>query len=122
MGKIASAEDADTQQQAAKRWRQRFEPDQKRPRKLRRAGTFTNEQPESRDGHQPWQESPKKNFAERMAGGFEEPERRERAGDGADRVHKAFETEGAAVGAGGDVSSEQGFLCGRADATAQPSG
>ena len=55
-----------------------------------------------------------------MAGGFEQPERGERAGDGAYGVHQAFEAEGAAVGVGRDVGGEQGFLRWRAHAPAKP--
>jgi len=57
-----------------------------------------------------------------MAGGFEEPERGERTGDGADGVHEAFQTEGAAVSSRWHIGGEQRFLSGRADAASQPRG
>ena len=57
-----------------------------------------------------------------MAGGFEKPERGEWPGDGADRVHQAFEAERAAVGVRRDVRGKKRFLRGRADTTAQPRG
>ncbi len=61
-------------------------------------GPFADEQPESRDGDEAGQKCPEKNFVVRMAGGFEQPERGERAGDGAD------------VGVRRHVGGEQGFL------------
>ncbi len=89
---------------------------------LRRGGAFANELPEGRDGDESRQQRPEKNFMVGIAGGFEQPERGKWAGDGAYRVHQAFETEGAAVGVRRDVGGKQGFLCGRADAAAQPCG
>src|SRR5260370_1085335 len=104
------------------RRRQCFEAEQKRPLGLRRGRTLANEKPEGRNRDETWQERPKKNFAVRMAGGFEKPERGERAGDGAYRVHQAFETEGAAVGVGRNVGGEECFFGRRANAAAEPRG
>ena len=75
-------------------------------------GPFADEEPESGDGDEARQQRPKKNFAERMAGDFEEPERGERPSDGTNRVHQAFEAKRAAVGVWRNVGGEQGFLRG----------
>src|SRR5438309_10615979 len=58
MGKIASAENADTHQQAAERRRQSFEAEQERAWRLWSSGTFANEKPEARDSDEPWQQCP----------------------------------------------------------------
>src|SRR5260370_3487015 len=120
MGKIAGAKNADTHEQAAERRRQRFEPEQERALGPRRGRTLANEKPEGRNRDETWQERPKKNFVVRMPGGFEKPERGERAGDGAYRVHEAFETEGAAVGVGRNVGGEECFFGRRANPVAEP--
>jgi len=56
-----------------------------------------------------------------MAGGFEKPERRERARDGADGVHQALEAESTAISSRWHVGGEQSFLRGRAYTAAEPS-
>src|SRR5260370_8032896 len=70
---IARTENADGHQQAAKRWRQSFEAEKERARRLWPGGAFADEQPEARDGDEARQKRPEKNFAIRMAPGFEKP-------------------------------------------------
>src|SRR6266853_1748387 len=104
---ITCTEDAYTYEQPAEGKRQRLQTEDKGSLRAGGDGPLADEQPESRDGHEAGQKRPEKNFAVGMAGGFEQPERGERARDGAYRVHQAFETEGAAVGVRRDVGGEQ---------------
>src|ERR1700674_801677 len=110
--KIARAEDAHPYEQSAEGKRQRLQTEDKGSLWAGGDGPLADEQPESRDGDEAGQKRPEKNFAVRMAGGFEQPERSEGAGNSAYRVHQAFETEGAAVGVRRHVGGEQGFLRG----------
>lgn len=84
-------------------------------------GAFADEEPEDGDGGEAGKQGPEKNLAVSMVGDLQEPQRSERAGDGADRVHQAFEPEGAAICVGRDVGGEESFFCRGADAAAEPS-
>jgi len=57
-----------------------------------------------------------------MAGGFEQPERGERPGDGADSVHQAFEPEGAGRRRSAERRRRAGLSSRRADSAAKPGG
>src|SRR5258706_157324 len=109
---IARAEDSYAYEQPAEGKRQRLQTEDKGSLWAGGDGPLADEQPESRDGDEAGQKRPQKNFAVRMAGGFEQPERGEGARNGAYRVHQAFETEGATVGVrrhdGGQKCREHG--------------
>src|SRR6266436_10235060 len=55
VGEITCSENADGHQQAAERWRQSFEANKERARRLWPGGAFTDEEAESRDSDQPGQ-------------------------------------------------------------------
>src|SRR5882762_9932909 len=119
---IARAEDAYANEQPAEGKRQRPQTEDKGSLWAGGDRPLADEQPERRDRDEAGQKRPEKHFVVRMPSGFEQPERREGARDGAYRVHQAFETESAAVGVGRHVGGKQGFLRGRADTAAQPGG
>src|ERR1700687_1739867 len=82
---IACAEDTYAYEQSAEGKRERLQTEQEGSLRAGGDGPLADEQPESRDGDEARQKCPEKNFAVGMAGGFEQPERRERARDGAYR-------------------------------------
>src|SRR5713226_2787980 len=86
----------------------------------RRDRALAHQQPEGCNSDQAWKKRPEKNFAVRMAGRFEEPKGAEWAGDGAERVHQAFETERAAIGVRRNVSGQKRFPRGGTDAAPKP--
>src|SRR5215467_8969444 len=120
MGKVSGAENPNTNQQAAERNRKRLQTQQEGTLRPTCDGALADQQPKGSDGYEAGKKCPEKNFAVRVIGGLEKPERGDRAKDGAESVHKAFEAEGATVGAGRNVSGEQGFFCWRTHAAAEP--
>src|SRR5690242_6148808 len=120
VGEIAGAENADSHKEAVEGPRQGAEAVQKGFFLARFDGPFANEQPETGDGDESRKQSPEKHFAIGMRRELQQPEGRERADDGAEGVHEAFEAEGATVSFGRRIGGEKSFASGRAHASSEP--
>src|SRR2546430_13769584 len=109
MREIAGSENPHADKQAAEVNRERLQSEQEGTLRGGGQGPFAHQQPEACHGDEARKERPEKNLAIGMIGHTEKPERGERADDGAERVHQALETEGAAVGVGWNVRGQKRF-------------
>src|SRR5438034_3251456 len=120
MREIAGSENPHADKQAAEVNRERLQSEQEGTLRGGGQGPFAHQQPEACHGDEARKERPEKNLAIGMIGHTEKPERGERADDGAERVHQALETEGAAVGVGWNVRGQKRFPRRGAHAAAKP--
>lgn len=122
MRKIAGAEDGYPKKKMVESFGKGVQAGPEGMHWFRLDGALANEEPEASYRGHARDEGPKENVAIVVVSDLEKPECGQRAGDRANRVHEAFEAEGATVGGGGNVGSEERFLGGRTDAAAEPGG